>query len=90
MLGKLNQKQNSPTKIYSDNNSAIALKKKRVFHRKRKYIDIKYYCIHDLVKDKEIELKFCKPENEVADILTKPLKCEEFYKLKKNVGNALS
>lgn len=86
LLGELNQKQNSPTKIYCDNNSAIALTKNPVFHGRSKHIDIKYHYIRDLVRDKDIELEFCKSEDQIADILTKPLKSEALYKLKKMLG----
>lgn len=36
--------------------------------------------------EEEVELEFCKPEDQIADIFTKPLKAEAFYKLKLKMG----
>lgn len=44
-----------------------------MFHDHSKHIDIKFHYSRDLVKDSEIAVEFCKSEEEVADILTKPL-----------------
>ena len=38
------------------------------------------------MKNQEIELKFYKSENQVADIFTKPLKMDVFEKLKMMLG----
>ena len=38
------------------------------------------------MKNQEIELKFYKSENQVADIFTKPLKMDVFEKLKMKLG----
>ncbi|GLT56153.1 hypothetical protein SLA2020_292210 [Shorea laevis] len=42
--------------------------------------------MRDLINKRVIELKYCKSENQVADILTKPLKYEAFVKLKGMIG----
>ena len=86
LCDELNQKQVFPTKIYCDNKTAISLTKNHVFHGRSKHIDIKFHYIRDLVKGREIELKFCKLEDQVADILTKSLKAEIFHNLKKKIG----
>ena len=75
-----------PTKILCDNKSAIALTKNPMFHGKSKHISIKVHYIRKLVKNQEIELKFYKSENQVADIFTKPLKMDVFEKLKMMLG----
>ena len=81
VLEDLHQQQLSPTTIYCDNKSAIALAKKI-----SKHIDIKFHYLRDLVKEGEISLKYCKSHEQVADILTKPLKADLFYKLKQLLG----
>ena len=86
MLEFLQHEQKEPTKIFCDNMSAIALSKNPVFHGRSKHIDIKFHYIRNLVKDREIALMFCKSEDQVADIFTKPLKVEAFLKLKKMMG----
>ena len=82
ILSELMHEQIGPTKILCDNKSAMALAKNPVFHGRSKHIDIKYHYIRDRVKDGEIELNFCRSEDQIADILTKPLKTETFKKLK--------
>lgn len=65
-----------------DNRSTIALIKNLIFHGRSKHINIKFHFTNELVKNDEIELKFCKLENQVVDIFTKPLERDVFKKLK--------
>ncbi|GKV14655.1 hypothetical protein SLEP1_g25495 [Rubroshorea leprosula] len=75
-----------PMKIFVDNISAINLAKNPVQHGRSKHIDIRFHYLRDLIDKRVIELKYCKSENQVADILTKPLKYEAFVKLKSMMG----
>ena len=86
MLEAMHQKQNTPTMIFCDNKSAIALSKNPVFHGRSKHIDIRFHKIRELVAEKEVMIEYCPTEDQVADIFTKPLKAELFYKLKKMLG----
>ena len=90
LCDELNQKQGSPTKIFCDNKSAISLTKNPVFHGRSKHIDIKFHYIRELVSSKEIEVEFCKSEEQIADILTKPLKADIFHRLKEKMGMCTS
>ena len=72
--------------MFCDNSSAISLTKKPVFHGKSKDIIIKYNFIRDLVRDGDINVKFFKSQDQLADIFTKALKTETFNKLKKKIG----
>ncbi|KAI4313338.1 hypothetical protein L6164_026324 [Bauhinia variegata] len=49
-------------------------------------IDIRFYKICKLVTEEEIVINYCHTEEQVADIFTKPLKFELFYKLKRLLG----
>jgi len=82
----MHQKQNTPTEIYCDNKSAIALSKNPVFHGRSKRIDIRFHKIRELIAEKEVMIEYCPTEEQIADIFTKPLKMESFYKLKKMLG----
>jgi len=82
MLKFLGFPQESPTKIYIDNRSAIALAKNPVYHERSKHIDTRHHFIREHVKNKEVELISCKTNDQVADIFTKPLKGEIFIRLK--------
>lgn len=86
MLKELKHGQKTPTTILCDNKSAIALTNNPVFHGRSKHIDIKYHYVRELVKEGEVELQFCSSEEQVADIMTKPLKAESFEKFKEMIG----
>ena len=62
-----------PTPIFCDNTSTISLSKNHVFHKKRKHIDTRFHFIHELVNNGDIALQFCGSQDQLADILTKPL-----------------
>ncbi|KAB2627628.1 hypothetical protein D8674_042681 [Pyrus ussuriensis x Pyrus communis] len=80
-----NQQQDSTT-IYCDNVSAIKLSRNPVMHGRSKHIDVRYHFLRDLCKDGVIELQFCKSEDQVADLMTKPLKQPAFEKLRSMLG----
>jgi hypothetical protein len=82
----LHFKEDGPTQIYCDSSSAITLLKNPVLHGRSKHIDVKYHFLRDLTNDGVINLIYCKSEDQIADILTKPLKFSAFQKLKKLLG----
>ena len=73
VLEELHFKQESPTPIYCDNTSAINLSKNPVEHGRSKHIDVKYHFLRDLTKDAKISLIYCRSEEQVGDMFTKPL-----------------
>ncbi|PNX65921.1 hypothetical protein L195_g062835, partial [Trifolium pratense] len=50
-------------------------------HGRCKHIDIRFDFLRNLVKEETMELIHCKSEDQLADLLTKPLKLESFLKL---------
>ena len=44
-----------------------------VFHDNSKHIEIKYHFIWDMVWKRAVKLKYVPTEEQVADVLTKPL-----------------
>jgi hypothetical protein len=82
VLKELKNEQMNATKIYCDNNSGLTLSKNPVFHKKSKYIDTRYHFIIELINNEEILLKFCKSQNQCADIFTKTLGKENFINQK--------
>jgi hypothetical protein len=86
ILKSLNYTQCGPTVVYCDNISAIKLSKNPVMHGRSKHIDIRFYFLRDLVKDEVIELTYCSIHDQIADIMTKPLKIEAFLKLRDLMG----
>ena len=44
-----------------------------VFHDKLKHIEIKYHFIWDMLQKGDVKIKYVPTEEQVADVLTKPL-----------------
>lgn len=86
VLEKLGHKEENSTLIQCDNNSTIQLSKNSVFHGRSKHIDIRFHFLRDLTRDKIVELSYCNSQEQVADIMTKPLKLEQFLKLRSMLG----
>ncbi|KAK9675528.1 hypothetical protein RND81_11G012900 [Saponaria officinalis] len=82
VLKKIGLEEKTGTVIMCDNSSTIQLSKNPVFHGKSKHIDVKFHFLRDLVNDGIVNLSYCASENQVADIMTKPLKLEQFEKLR--------
>ncbi|GAU31024.1 hypothetical protein TSUD_214600 [Trifolium subterraneum] len=86
ILHQLGQSQDKSTIIYYDNSSSIKLSKNHVMHGRCKNIDVRCYFLRDLVKDDVLELKHCNTEEQIAYIMTKPLKLDAFCKFREMLG----
>jgi len=75
-----------PIKIYVDNVSAINLAKNPFFHQRGKHIDIRYHFLREQVRKNIIKLEYCRLEDQIVDIFTKPLKIDAFIKLRDMLG----
>lgn len=64
-----------------DNNSAICIIKNGTFNKRSKHIDVRFHFIHDVFERKLFEIQYCPSEQQVADILTKPLLSVKFNRL---------
>ena len=60
--------------------------KNPVFHGKSKHIHVRFHFLRDLVNEGVVELKYCNSQEQVADLMTKPLKLEQFEKLRGMLG----
>jgi hypothetical protein len=72
--------------INCDNTSAINISKNPVQHSWTKHIDIRHHFLRDLVESEVVSLSFIPTENQLADILTKPLDGSRFESLRKAIG----
>jgi hypothetical protein len=86
ILGNIGLEQVTSTVIYCDNNSAIKLSKNPVLHGRSKHIDVRFHFLRDLTRDGVVELVYCNTQEQIADIMTKPLKLEAFLKLRDKLG----
>jgi hypothetical protein len=55
-------------------------------HGRCKHIDVRFHFLRDLTKDGVVELIHCRTKDQLADILTKPLKLDAFCKLREGLG----
>lgn len=86
ILEKLGHVQGMATTIYCDNSSAIKLSRNPVLHGRSKHIDVRFHFLRDLTRDGVVELIHCSTQEQVSDIMTKPLKLEVFLKLREKLG----
>ncbi|KAF3635040.1 Ubiquitin carboxyl-terminal hydrolase family protein [Capsicum annuum] len=86
ILKELQFKMESATMIFCGNNSAIKLSKNPVNHGRSKHIDVTYYFLRDLNNEGTIELQYCRSQDQLADILTKPLRFLPFQQLRRSMG----
>ncbi|XP_057537921.1 secreted RxLR effector protein 161-like [Amaranthus tricolor] len=85
VLIDLQHKQETPTTMFCDNMSTIAMTKNPVFHIRSKHIEIRHHYIRELVDKKEIELQFCKMGEQLADIFTKPISTDRFIDFRRRL-----
>ena len=78
--------QDDPIKLYSDNQSSIALVKNPEYHQRTKHIDIQYHYIRQVYEDGLIDLEYIATGDQAADILTKPLTLSKFKHGRKLLG----
>ncbi|GJZ69125.1 copia protein, partial [Tanacetum coccineum] len=72
--------------IMCDNKGAIDLSKNPVQHSRTKHIEIRHHFLHDNVQKGHISIEKVPSVDNIADILTKPLKRESFNYLRLGLG----
>lgn len=72
--------------LFVDNISAIKLIKNPEIHQRSKHIDVKYHFIRDSFEKGEIDVKYVRSEEQVADIFTKALAKPRFIYLREKLG----
>lgn len=81
LINELDNQVKKPI-LYVDNQSAIKLIKNPEYHKRTKHIDIKYHFIRHHYINKLFDLQYINTENQIADILTKPLCKNSFGRLR--------
>jgi hypothetical protein len=64
-----------------DNKSFIALIKNLVLHGQSKHIEVKYHLLRKSAENGLIKVEFIRSEEQLGDILRKPLGRDKFLKL---------
>ena len=79
--------QDKSIEIFVDNKSTLILKKRNaLFYTRNEHVNNKYPSIRESIRKKEVWLSYVKFINQVAYILTKVLKWEDFCKLRALLG----
>ena len=86
LTSELRYEQTKPTVVYEDNQSAISLAQNAQFHGRMKHIDIRHHFVREKVSDGVVEIKYCRSDRMLADILTKGLSGTIFETLRKSAG----
>ncbi len=69
-----------------DNSSAINLTKNLILHSRTKHIEIRHHFLRDHVQKGDVDIEFVETRNQLADIFTKPLAKESFFKIRSELG----
>lgn len=78
--------KNGSIDIMCDNSSAIKLSRNPVMHRRTKHIDVRYHYLRNLSNEGAMKLVFVGTNDQVADIMTKPIKLDQYEKLRLQLG----
>ena len=74
------------TCMHFDNQSYVNLSKNPLFHDKSKHIEIKYHYIRDMVERGAVKLQYFAMEEQIADVLMKPLARVKFEYFREKLG----
>ena len=86
VLDDFGEMQSEATPLFCDNMSAISMAKNPVFHQKTRHINRRYHFIREALQEEVINMKFCKSEEQLADIFTKALPKDRFSQLRLKLG----
>jgi hypothetical protein len=74
------------TTILCDNQSCIKMTENPVFHDRSKHIEIRYHYICDMVQRGALKLLYVSTDEQVVDVLTKPLSRVKFEHFRDKLG----
>ncbi|CAN0202443.1 unnamed protein product, partial [Ascophyllum nodosum] len=74
---------------FEDNEGAIKLATNKHASRRTKHIDVKYHLVRDASDARNVRVAYVRSENMHADLLTKPLDTQKFYKNAKFILNVV-
>jgi hypothetical protein len=90
LLGEVLGSEVARPEVRIDNKSAISLIKNHVHHDKSKHIDVRVHFIRECAQEGLIEVNFIKTEEQLGDVLTKPLSRVKFAGICAKIGLRIS
>ncbi|KAE9585056.1 putative RNA-directed DNA polymerase [Lupinus albus] len=85
IIEKLSLEKDKCTTIFCDNNSTIKLSKNPILHGRSKHIDVRFH-FRDLTQEETIELVYCGTQDQLANVMTKPLTVDAFQRFRSQLG----
>jgi len=89
LLIEMQLTENEKIEIRVDSKSTNYLAKNPDAHGRSKHIETRFHFLRDRVNKGKLEVMHCKTEEQVADLLTKPLKTSSFEYMKNKLGMAM-
>lgn len=86
LLLEIGRGQKHPTTLFIDNQGAVKLVFNQQVHSRTKHIDIPFMLIRDEFNKKNIFVEYLPGEDQIADMLTKPLARDRFIRLCQMAG----
>ena len=86
LLGSLYGKAAMAAKLLIDNQSTIQLCKNPVFHGRSKHIETRFDFIRESVENGKVAVRHVNTDDQLADIMTKPLGRVRFQQLRLKIG----
>lgn len=86
ILNDFGQTVVNPIEMMEDNQSCIRMLSDKKGSRKTRHIDIKYKFIQDLICKKKMTAIYIGTDDQIADILTKPLEGKKFAQFTEDMG----
>ena len=78
--------QKNKTEIFVDNQTTIVIANNPVCHGRTKHFNIKLYFLREMQQNGEVNLIYCKSEDQLADMFTKLLSINKFELLRQRIG----
>lgn len=82
LLHELHIPTSIPTTLWCDNLGATFLASNPMFHARTKHVEIDYHFVRERIASKELSVRFIGSDDQLADIMTKPLHSPRFAALR--------
>ena len=79
----------SAVNVFKDNGGVIKLATNKHASRRAKHIDVKHHLVRDASDARKVRVAYVRSEDQHADLLTKPLDTQKFYKHAKFILNVV-
>lgn len=86
LLKDVGYKQKQPTTIFEDNQSCIKFIQNEKAAGRIKHLNVKRSFIRDVMEKGEVSVDYCPSEDNIADILTKPVPAGNFKNFASRIG----